>query len=503
MGRAIINMKKITLTNETAQAILSQIDAFTTEKNKLLLTIGIKNTGDGIACKATIVNGGMMGEIGFKTKSVPSDYDNTAEHYFCISVSAATFRSYLKALLVFNAELDLAYDEKGQLHIQVGTQAKVSLPTLEERDTPIACDTRAAYALVSVETSKLLGALKTGGFMASSTLDEQGITDRIVLKLENNTLTVYSTDTKTLCKAWCDINMQVIEANVCATYLKDKLDGLNGKDHADFLAKIQAASSDAASMIQLAKDEGYEKKPFTLALPTNSMQVIRSVFLGSETIKLLLTANHMVINAGNVLATFSLAGKASEVYTKSVDPWQNTAWTAQVVVDKESIHNALSIIRLGGSVSVGAKSVFPFHTTFKKDKMILTDRQKNTVSVNMVNSSGDPSKVDIHLDVEKVLNVLSKMSNGNLVLRYFVNPSGKGFFPVSISNGDLTGQGTTSYIYVLPVNPVQEEQPADSKKKEEKKESGKKDSSTTSNTESGDDIPDVPDPEIDETMQGE
>ena len=461
-------MKNIVLTNETAQVILNKVDAFKNDRNKLQLQIGVKSLGDGLACQTILVNGGMMSEIGFKTSGIPEDYIEGSSSYFTVNVSACTFISYLKALIPFDANIQLWYDEKSTLYMQVGNAARVSVSTFEEMDALLPCDHRSACAMVKLETKKFLNALKVGSFVATPAPDSRGITDRVVIKFTPEQTVIYSTDTFIMTKAWCESKAQFNKPNRCVAYLNEKLGRLGQTDKAALIAKIEKVMTDPKATVQLAEEEGFEDGPITISLPASSMAVFKTICSGTENLTVVITPDHVVVNAGNVFATFSLAGRASEVFEKSVDPWELTSWTGLAVVDKEGLINSLAIAALSASPASSKKNVAPFHTSFLKDKMIVTDRLNNKVALPLIKSAGDLSKVNIHLDVEKALNVLGKLANGNVVLRYFIAPDGSCKFPVSISNGDIEADGTFSYTYILPVNI----------KKEEKKE----ETNTTSET---------------------
>lgn len=507
-------MKNIVLTNETAQVILNKIEAFKNDKNKLQLKIGIKSLGDGLACQTVLVNGGMMAEIGFKTADIPQDYVAGSASYFTVNVNANHFISYVKALLPFNANITIGYDEKSTLYMQVGSSARVSIATTEEMDALLPCDHRSAYAMIKLETKKFLAALRVGAFVASAAPDSRGITDRVVLKFSPNEAVVYSTDSFVMTKAWCDTVTQFNKPNQCVAFLNAKLESLKDADRSALIEKIKKVMTDPQATVKLAEEEGFKDGPLSIALPAASMAVFKTIFGGTENLNVMVTPDHMVVNSGNVLATFSLAGKASEIYTKSVDPWQNTSWTGQAMVDKEALSNALAVVALSASQVSGKKGPVPFLTTFQKGKMILTDRLNNKVTVPVVNSAGELSKVNIYLDVEKVFAILNKLSNGNVVFRYFVSPDGSNRFPVSLSNGDIEGNGLTSYTYVLPVNILKEAQ--NDKPKEDSKTSKdpdtKKKSEATAAEDSStkvaegaaatdeDDIPSLPDPGFEDVM---
>lgn len=507
-------MKNIVLTNEIAQVILNKVEAFKNDKNRLQLKIGIKSLGDGLACQTVLVNGGMMAEIGFKTADIPADYVEGSGSYFTVNVSANHFISYIKALLPFNANITIGYDEKSTLYMQVGASARVSISTTEEMDALLPCDHGSAYAMIKLETKKFLSALKIGSFVASAAPDSRGITDRVVLKFSPEEAVVYSTDSFIMTKAWCDTVAQFNKPNQCVAFLNAKLETLKDADRSALIEKIKKVMTNPQATVKLAEEEGFKDGPLTIALPATSMAVFKTIFGGTEKLNVMVTPDHMVVNSGNVLATFSLAGSASELYTKSVDPWQNTSWTGQAMVDKEALSNALAVVALSASQISGKKGPVPFLTTFQKGKMILTDRLNNEVTLPIINSTGDLSKVNIFLDVEKVLAVLGKLSNGNVVLRYFVIQNGKNQFPVSFSNGDIEGNGITSYTYVLPVN-IQKEEKKDNPKEDsknpkdpitKKKSKATAEENSSSNVAEGDmaadedDIPSLPDPGFEDVM---
>lgn len=494
-------MKRIVLTNETVQAILNKVEAFKNDKNRLQLKIGVKNLGDGLGCQTILVNGGMMADIGFKTADVPEDYVEGSESYFTINVSANSFISYMKALLPFNANISLEYDENSTLYTRVGTSAHISISTMEEMDPLLPCDYQTAYAMIKMDTQKFLNALKTGSFVASTAADSRGVTDRVVLKFSEKETVVYSTDSIIMTKAWCECSTQFNTPNRCVAYLKEKMECLGESEKAELIGKIKKVMTDVKGTVELAKAEGFQDGPLSIALPANSMSVFKSIFGGTEKLNFMVTPNHMIVNSGNIIATFSLAGRVSEIYTKSVDPWQETDWTGQALVDKEALANALAVVALSAFQVNGKKGNGPFHTSFQKGHMVLKDKLNNKVAQPVVKAVGDLSKVSIHMDVEKVLLVLSKLSNGNVVIRYFVGPDGNNNFPVSFSNGDIEGNGTTSYTYVLPVNLPEEEQKENpNAKKKNNTETASASDSDNSSAPDEDGIPSLPDPGFDDVM---
>lgn len=496
-------MKRIVLTNETVQAILNKVEVFKNDKNRLQLRIGVKNLGDGLGCQTILVNGGMMADIGFKTADVPEDYVEGSESYFTINVSANSFISYMKALLPFNANIALGYDENSTLYAQVGTSAHISIPTVDEMDSLLPCDYQTAYAMIKMDTKKFLSALKVGSFVASTSADSRGITDRVVLKFSETETVVYSTDSFIMTKAWCDCAAQFNMPNRCVAYLKEKTERLGESEKAELIEKIKKIMTDVKGTVELAKAEGFQDGPLSIALPANSMSVFKSIFGGTNNLNFMVTPNHMVVNSGNIIATFSLAGGVSEIYTKSVDPWQDTDWTGQSLVDKEALTNALAVIALSASQVNGKKSCAPLHASYQKGHIVLKDRLNNKVAQPVVKAVGDLSKVNVHLDVEKVLHLLSKLSNGNVVIRHFVGPDGSNNFPVSFSNGDIEGNGTTSYTYILPVNLPEEEKKEDSDKEKKVKTDTETAAAFDSASSSGadeDDIPSLPDPGFDDVM---
>lgn len=507
-------MKNIVLTNETAQFILNKVEAFKNDKNRLQLKIGIKSLGDGLACQTVLVNGGMMTEISFKTADIPTDYVEGSASYFTVNVSANHFISYIKAFLAFNANITIEYDEKSTIYMQVGASARISISTTDEMDALLPCDHRSAFAMIKLETKKFLAALRVGAFVASSAPDSRGITDRVVLKFSPTEAVVYSTDSFIMTKAWCDTVAQFNKPNRCVAFLNRKLECLKEADKSALIEKIKKVMTDPQATVKLAEDEGFKDEPLTIALPATSIAVFKTIFGGTENLNIMITPDHMIVNSGNVLATFSLAGSASEIYTKSVDPWQNTSWTGQAMVDKEALSNALAVVALSASQVCGKKGAVPFLSTFRKGKMILTDRLNNKVTLPVVNSTGDLSKVNIYLDVEKVLAVLGKLSNGNVVFRSFVSPDGKSQFPVSFSNGDIEGNGITSYTYVLPVNiqkEVQKDKPKEDSKNPQASDTKKTSEATAEENSSTkvaegdmaaaeDDIPSLPDPGFEDVM---
>lgn len=507
MGAASVkNMKNIVLTNEVAQVILNKVEAIKSDKNRLQLKIGLKSLGDGLACQTVLVNGGMMVEIGFKTADIPADYVEGSGSYFTVNVSANHFISYLKAFLPFNANIALGYDENSTLDMQVDGSARISIPTTEEMDPLLPCDHRSAYAMIKLDTKKFLGALKVGAFAATSAPDSRGITDRVVLKFLPKEVVVYSTDSIIMSKAWCDAVAQFNKPNQCVAYLNQKLETLEDTKKEALIEKIKKVMTNPQATVKLAEEEGFKDGPLSIALPATSMAVLRTIFGGTENLNVMVTPNHLVVNSGNMLATFSLAGSASEVYARSVDPWQNTSWTGQALVDKESLTNSLAIVALSASQVTGKKGSVPFRTSFQKGKMVLTDKLDNEVSLPAVNATGDLSKVNVYLDVEKMLAVLGKLPNGNVVLRYFVSPNGSCDFPVSISSGDIEGNGLSSYSYILPVNIKKaEEQNKDTKDKKDDKGSDvkngtKENTSTEENNSSDENIPDLEEPDFDNVM---
>lgn len=475
---------KYTIKNDVAKELCEKLSLLKTAVNSVKLLFGISDHKDFIANKAVIVNGGIMEEITFTSSRPKKDGELEQE---TVVVSAASFTSYLSALIGYNSDISVDVSNK-VLTLAVGTQVKIPLPVKEEKEMDILLpqDLSSCVAKVAISPSALQSLLHVGSSFSKPGVDDQGLHDRVVVRIDSsNMLYAYSTDLTSIAKAWCaapvelndggrallflkskgaeldDAGMEELlkkmnEAKDPGTpeealaFLKDKCEKMDEAGRERFILKMNAARdsenpqqallslASAERLIELASVEGMPED-HSISIPASCINIILSILKGQEeNASLRICENYLYMKAENIMATFALASGVPSIYKASIDGWETSESVLKVTFDKEAFIRALSVLKLGEAsvpVSVTADS-----------KQLVISKNKDTVNVPFSASEGELDKVAVNFATEKLLNAVSRLDNGNCTLKLF---SGK--IAPCFSNGDLEGNGAKSYLYVFPV----------------------------------------------------
>lgn len=428
-------MKQFKLSNEVAKNLLSQLEIMKTDKNKVRLEIGVKNAGKGVACKATIVSGGMMLVTGFVTSAVPKDYEDGSLYLSC-AVKASELCSYLSAFLPFNADVSFSFDEK-VLTMSVGTQAKVKLALVDmgECEPLLVDDSKESYcATKDLSVPGFLSALNQGGYLVKPEVDPRGITDRVVLSFTNNNITVYSAESAGFATSWCDANVQFIESLHALSHIPDDA-------KISYMGRLKNQEISQEDFLAYAKENGYEKGVLNISLSSGALNALTKVIRNSAQISVFITSKYMRVMSGNVQTVYALAGSCPTIYKQALGRWDESKFSGHMTVDKESLCNALHIMKLSSADK-------PFLLTSKSGNLVVTDTVGNSVKTAIVASEGDFEKVSAYFSCDKTLSALNKMPNGNVC----VHIDAKLGIPAVLTNGEISGNGVTCKAYVMPVN---------------------------------------------------
>jgi len=437
-------MKKIVIKNEVAANLLSNLSAYRSKQNGIRFTIGMKSLGDGLASQVTIVNKGQMADIGFKTE-LPEDMSEFIEGtpYMLFNLKADDFCNYLGVMLDYKADISFEYDEK-QLVLAVGEQVKIPLALIpdDNMEPLLARDHNNGLVRIEIKTEDFMMLLKKGGFLSKPDADSRMITDRVAFKFSGNRCAVYSSDSYSVAKAWCNADITYADAQRALYYLRVKGSGLSKEAQVEMMTEMKKYQTDPVGMIAYARQLGYvSDADFFISLPSASVLTLQKIFATVETLQIVITPDNFHVCAGNVLSIFALAGEVSKMYENTVDKWESAEWNAKVVTDKENLSRALNILKLGNTK-------IPFHLAMGGNG-IAVSKEGNEIHTTALATDGNIGGIDSYFSVDRVLDALSKLSNGNLILRFVTDNANH---PLSISNGSLNEENINSYAYILPVN---------------------------------------------------
>lgn len=445
-------MKTITIKTEVAENLLTNLSALKGKQNHVRFCIGKKKLEDGLASQAVIVNGGQMAEIGFKT-SFPKENVEIPENesFMSFNLLASEFCDYMSVLKTYNSDISISYDGK-TVRLSIGEQVSIPLNTIPDSNLEplLVQDFQSALAQVKVKADDFIQLLRKGCFaVGSNELDTRAILDRWVLKLSDGKCFAYSTDSHTIAKSWCASENRFNDAQRALYYLKMKGSTYSKEEQDTLMARMKELQKNPQGMIELAIEKGFVKEDdLMISLPGNSVSILQKLYSNAESLLIMITPNNIHIQGGNVLSTMSLAGAVSPMYKSTVDKWEDNKWDARVVVDKEDFVRALSVLKLSGD-----------NTPFKieiANNQLSTSKDGNVINTVIIAQEVAVDGIEAYLSVTKVLNILSRLSNGNIILRLKDLSEGTGC-PVSISNGDLEEKTLDSYSYVFQVSMAEQE----------------------------------------------
>jgi len=502
-------MKSVTINNEVLGVLLSNLSAFKNAQNCIRFVIGVVNTGDGLGSQMAIVNGGQMGRFAFKTGLPVEEVTvSPSSPYMSFNLRASEFCNYLSALLSFATDITLGYDG-ATVYLNAGEQAKIALGTVADDacEPFLVDDTREASVMVTMKGDDFIKVMRKGAYLSESKPCSRKITDRVVFSINDGLLTVYSSDTHVIAKSWCNVAVQKMDANAALYFLQTKGATANEEEKArifarfkeiqgnpeaviafaeeegfvsenvvkknalgyimdlaktmdkeeqkQLLAELTPLQNDATGLIRLAKSKGFEYDgDMRVSIPHDSAVTLQKLFTDSETVQMLFTQNNLHIsNGSHINVTMSLAGEVASVYKGTVDQvWGAYDWSAKVVVDREAFARALSLMKLNGVREVMHVSV--------DGQGLVVSKDSNIIHTPIIASEGDTKGVDAYFRDSKISLAMSKLSNGNLVIRFLTGASNSSF-PICLSNGGISEENIDSYEYVMPSVYQEDEEPAE------------------------------------------
>lgn len=446
-------MKKVSIKKEVMETIVSKVAILKSPLNRVRFAIGVRADGDGLASIATIVNGGCMADIGFKTSlpkggEVVEIPDKGAWAKF--AVSANDFCSYAGALLGYDSDITLCIED-ACIKLAIGSSIVVPIKTVADTSSEalLQKDYKDAVANISA-TDKFLGCLSRGGYIAQDKSERPGLSDRVFLAFENSLAKVYSVSGCSAAKAVTPIQMVAthpVEATEADTdpkevllFLKEAGMRLADDKKAAFAAELQAIKGDASALFAKAKELGFEKKlEFQAALTAVNFGLLCKLFAGAEKLSMMLTPKNLHIASGFMKVTFALAEEKTSSTIKSIDMWEKNEWVSKVVLDRDNLMRDFKLLQLGEMKSPVLYKATKAGLKLSKDDVV--------THVALTDKSEGFEKMEGALSVTLLKSAVDHLAAGNIIVRFLSESS-----PISLSNGDLTESGITSYHYIVGVN---------------------------------------------------
>jgi len=450
-------MKTLKISNEVCKNLSTHLNGFCTNRNKVRFVLGVRTDEVNMDCVATIVKGNSMAKIGFKVKK-PRDYDMIVKEagalYATFNVSAEQFCIYMSSLINYERDISLEIAEKKPaIILSAGSDAKVPLPTIQDSEVePELPDDKSENLVnIMIDGNKFLKFLKRGGFLASSKEDIRFITDRVsfcMSREEQDMLYAYSSNTRAISQAWIPVECRFMTNNLASLFLKLKMNTLSIESKKLLENKIKKIRNpdDPSELQAIARDEGYNEKQYLFSIPYSAMVIIRSIVVNTEKVAICVTANNIHILAGNVLATFSLAGTVSPIYSTVVAGWGNNNWDVKMRVDCEALQKSVALLNI-------SKEQEPIRIEVK-DKLTCSKGELVT-KTNIDERGGKKIQVSVSVACDNLRNILGNIDNGNLIICAMQNIAHN---PICFRNGDLEGNDVSHHVYALPVINKQKEE---------------------------------------------
>lgn len=446
-------MKKVVLTLEVVQYLVSKISKMVNDTNKVLLMIGMGKQGEGLKCCARIVDKMAMEIVGFSTKDTPADYDaSVKEPYIKCAVKASSFQAYLSAMAQYKADITFSYNEK-TLDLCVDGQANISLPCVGESEVEAPLSNKGVRDIMEMNfaAGKFLDAVKSGGFCAETGEDMSGIGDRVVFSffMNKKRLHVYSAESGggRMAASFAEISSIKKDGKEARVdmFLDEKIGTIALEEEKQaFIESVKGA--DASGKLELAVKHGYsEEAPYDIALPMTNVLILQNLLSeeGKEdVISLKVTSRYLMVASKSVVATFLISDKALSACRKRVDYFNQHKWACGVLVDKEKMVQALSIIKLSNTAEDKT-----FNVQVENGKIVLKSANGNTTNIPVVSIGGNAAGIVRRFPTEKLMKTLSKFANGNVCLAL----SSDSRMPLQVRNGDLDGKGSTAITYLAGI----------------------------------------------------
>lgn len=484
-------MKKVILTNETLQEVLSRVTTMTDGDNKVRVTIGQKDTGNGLACWAAIVNGGAMLKTAFRTVAPKTPVELEKDKpYFEFICKAKDLVTNAGALLTYKADVTLT-DDEGKVFFSVASGSKVPVGKVSaETAEPLLHEDYDQRYLV-FQGEKAVATLEKGGI--SSTMDQgTAVTSRIedgqlvaisgartnyslyacpvIAQYLNNDAkaaekaeeakTADAPATEAPAKAEVEITEEV--AKDAKIYLTRYFKNLPEEEQSDFGSRVSTVKDDIKALVALAQEVGWkapgqddaeenseekseEKKPeeaqpvaaaqdpvfFTLS--SVNWKLLTKLFSGSAKAVFMVTPKNVHVNdpERHLRATFALNDSAKSFFDM-VERTNGYNRGIKCVVDRDALSVALNVMKLGdpnNSFRVTASS---------KGLLFKKEGEDFTSSVALLKSEGDLSLLKHNYGAASLASLLSTLKAGNALLEFSDNFR----VPMRMSNGDLENEGS-------------------------------------------------------------
>ena len=408
-------MKKVIIKPEELKELTSGVKSFTTANRTLKLVFGTNNLGETIACRAVVVDDNSMLEKGFAVEK-PEDYADTV--YMQFYVSSKSFLETADALLNYNGNVTIAEDDN-VIHLSVGNQCSVPLKKLEEdqADVEITSNINEYIVRMIANTNGFLAALRTGSVYVEQSgksedkKEQEKITEVVVIKLLDNKLSIYSSDGHAISKKVFELAKSLYnETPLAVAFLQTFGKGLSSKEDKKNLLNAMNEAKANNTLVDLAKEKGYESNPYQFSLTEKTVSAILKTFSGaSENLNFVITANHLHIMGGRTRAVFTLANNIPTIYEKTVDTWGNLKYKNSVVIDKEELVKAIRILSLAGDG-------VPLRFTFDGSTNLPVVSGEHKVNIPIVKMNNNDEAAISALSPKLVSSFIATLPNGNLCI---------------------------------------------------------------------------------------
>ena len=494
-------MKKITLSNETLANLVSKLGVFATSDNKVRFLIGIKDSGNGLYCQATIVNGGAMMKVAFKSNPPKTKVElEDGKPYMEFACKASDFNTMAQAILGNKADVTLTDgDGKVILSCLSGTKVPVGKVASETLEPLLPEDSEGSLA--AFKGAGVAEALARGGFAAS--LD--GATD-VSACIEGGRLEVISLSKFACARYGCPVEVQLKAAAQAkpagdadeGTLDEETLMGSKrfliaqvGKiaDEAEqqtFRGRVAAVANDPVAVVKLAKEYGYKPEtagtetsvsaaPIRFYLTGACLKLLTRIFSDCENAIYMVTPKTILVQGNNMRTTFALSTENPNLW-KTMDRVEASERSIKVVSDRDALRSALQLMKLGDTLSSGSVKM-PFKVSASAKGLLFQKEREDIQSlVAIIESAGNLEGFTRYYGSATFGDALSSMKAGNVLLAFSDDPR----TPVAISNGTVENGGE-GRVLLMPVDPTvasaaieREKKKAEEPKKAEKPAGGEK-----------------------------
>lgn len=453
-------MKVFTIELDTLKMLVETMNLFKSPTNSLQFVIGTedrtaKEHPELLASKVIAVNGTMMCERVFYSVR-PEDYDpDESLVYAKFNVKAASFLNCLNALLAYAEDVVFTVSD-GKVELASGKHAVLSEALVSENEVePLLPQDYATKAVASfaMEGNRFVDLLRRG----CGAIDNDGgnYTDRALFTLADNRISANSTDSKCVLKAWSDKVQVKFLLNLIPYAFGKKCAGMDAAEQKAFGTKllsltqrISPANKDDADkaaakkeLDEMAKENGVDLNTFDFCVLAPSLPVMRKCASGVPQVMVAVTDNHLYMNAGALMATFTLGTPLANNIYVSMEKLRNGTALAKCVVDVQELMNGLNISFLGMTEATQDA----LRVTMDEGALVMSCAGR-TIRTPFVEKEGVLSQVDFRLNPYVFKRALSSMSNGNLAI--IVRDDDHA--PIEVYNGSLSEPGS-SYALVFRV----------------------------------------------------